>query len=61
MVYLYCDVDNGEFEVFDSLQKAKDFYVLNYSNGEEWEEGISHKGKHWHDLEYVTIYEREIK
>lgn len=58
-VYVYQDMDYGDVEVFDSLEKAKAHAVEKRGEGRNWEEGIDS----WHDKDsdYIHINCCEIK
>lgn len=59
-VYVYEDSDNNVIEVFDSVEKAKDYLVEQWGHEPEWE-GDDDNG--WHDVvsDYVYIHKKEIR
>lgn len=64
-IYIYHDSDHGDIEVFESLEKAKQFTQEHWGPTQEWEEcgkGKDGECDHWHDLysDYVSIYRRSV-
>jgi len=66
-VYVYHDGDHGDIEIFDTLQKAKDYTEIHWpcddmESQDRWEGDIDAHGE-IQDLwsQYVVIYKREVR